>query len=315
MSDLKPKRKHLAVATMLIVAGLVFATTGLFLNNNNTISADSEPPVPAEPTGVNPPSPEDPSVNPPSPEDPTQPGNFTFPAGWSMISAKQLKGRNLTTLNESGIFLYSYNDPYYPVTEWTIFPGLAADDTTSISLKPVSPLGYYVYNPGTVKTLTLAATTSKTTKRIFGRGWHLFNWTGSEELTRDELLSKITISYSNNTILTGAQAVADENHRASVKIYVVTNQNEIDFDKSVKELTGEDSDTTVSKVPANSYYWFYLRRTKDRANLLGYETPTVSATATTTAEETTSSDTATVTTETEIVPPVPAIPSNTTSAD
>lgn len=309
MSDLVsqvPKRKKMAIATTLVVAGLVLATTGLFLSNQATISADTEPPVPAEPTGVTPPTPEDPNNNPISPDDPTEPGNFTFASGWSMIAAKELSGRNLKELNDSGIYLYSYNDPYYPVTEWSVFPGLAEDGSTQIALKPTTPLGYYVYNSNAKKTVTLSASTTKASNKIFGRGWHLFYWGGSEDLTRDELLSKIKIYYSNDTTLTGAEAIAEAAHRASIKVYVVTDQNEMDLDKSVKELTGQDSATTVSKLPKNGYYWFYLRRTKDRVNSFGYQGDVVQ-TATVSVGESPTSETETTD---EITPPVPEVPTS-----
>lgn len=295
-SILKPKHKRnylgLIVIAVLILGVGAFA---LYIRNAG-VSADTlTPPTPAQPTSVTPPIPNDPiDVTPPVPEDPLQPGHFIFPAGWSMVSAKSLIGYSLAKLEAAGIFLYSFNDPDYPTTDWTTFPGTVANKT--ISLTPKFPLGYYAYNSTTQPisvTLDKQVTASVITSSIFGRGWHLLYWNGNA-LTKDDLLSKVKITYSDKSVLSGTQAVAKDKHTASLKIYVVVNQNDINLTKSVKELTGTDSATTVSKLPKNSYYWIYLRRTGQRASSVNYgaETPTATATATNSI----------------IVPPVPSAP-------
>lgn len=311
----RPRTKQIALATTLVVAGLVLTLSGLYAGNQAIISADSEPPTPAEPSEISPPAPLDPATNPVSPDDPTQPAEFSFPAGWSMISGMQLRSRNLTELTNSGVLLYSFNDPYYPTTKWTIFPGLSKSGKTKIALKPVSPLGYYVYNPADAKTVTIAASTSPSGAKVFGRGWHLFSWGDQNSVTREELLAQIKITYSNDTVMTAAEAMSESNHRASVKIYVVTDEHDIEFDKSVKELTGVDSDTTISKLPKNGYYWVYFRRTKDRVS--AYNDPTTALLNQTIDEEDGATPTPAVDnsqTSEDILPPVPQIPTSATAS-
>lgn len=329
-SILKPKHKKKYIG--LIVAAIVVVVLGgmaLYIRNAG-VSADTiTPPSPAQPTSVTPPSPDMPtSDTPPTPEDPTKPGQFTFPAGWSMVSAKAFVGYTLTKLEAAGIYLYSYNDPNYPTTDWTIFPGTVTPNSTctptsavacpsvvagqKISLTPRVPLGYYSYNP-TTKPISVTLD-KKTAKQIaeantasvssFGRGWHLVYWNGAA-LTKDQLFSKIKITYADKSVLSGTQAIAADKHTASLKVYVVVDQNSMTSSKSIKELTGTDSATTLSKMPKNSYYWIYLRRTSQRANGLEYGsiTPTASTTVTASITSTTASD----------LPPVPVVPSRTSA--
>jgi hypothetical protein len=68
----------------------------------------------------------------------------------------------------------------------------------------------------------------------------------------------------------------------STVIYVVTNPMGI-TGSVMKQLTGTDGDTTISKVPQNSYFWIYLRRTKNRVTDISVQaaavaTPPVTAT-------------------------------------
>jgi hypothetical protein len=317
---LKPKHKKKYIG--LIVAAIVVVALGgmaLYIRSAG-ISADTiTPPSPSQPTSVTPPTPGDvDTATPPTPEDPTKPGQFIFPAGWSMVSAKAFVGYTLTKLEAAGIYLYSYNDPNYPTTDWTIFPGTITPNSTctptstttcpsvvagqQISLVPRTPLGYYAYNP-TIKPVSVTldkqtakqiSDASKTATSSYGRGWHLVYWNGNA-LTKDQLFSKIKITYSDKSVLSGTQAIAADKHTASLKVYVVVNQNSMTSSESIKELTGTDSATTLSKMPKNSYYWIYLRRTGQRASGLGYGviTPTTSATAT----------------QDGSVPPVPSLPS------
>lgn len=314
MEDTILKPKHSKKYLGLVIAAaviVVFGSLALYIRSAG-VSADTIiPPSPAQPESVAPPSPDTPSSEtPPTPEDPTKPGQFVFPVGWSMASANAFTGYNLTKLEDAGIFLYSYNDPDYPTTSWTTFPGTVSGK--KISLNPRVPLGYYSYNP-TAKpipvtldkqTATQITEANKTTSNVFGRGWHLVYWNGAA-LTKDQLFSMIQITYSDKSVLTGTQATAADKHTASLKVYVVVNQNNINLAKSVKELTGTDSATTLSKMPKNSYYWIYLRRTGQRADSLGYGTitPTASVTATVAATSTTDSD----------LPPVPVVPSQTSN--
>jgi len=320
---LKPERKKSYIGLVILCAVIVAAGTFALYIRNAGISADTlTPPTPAEPTDVTPPEPNDPNTTavPPTPGDPASPGQFTFPAGWSMVSASSFASYSLAKLESSGVLLYSFNDPNYPTTSWTIFPGNVEPNTSctptantacpqlvagqKISLYPRTPLGYYAYNPtGKAVAVTLdkaSVAASKVDTSVFGRGYHLLYWAGNA-LTKDQLLSKIKITYADKSQLSGTQAVAADKHTASLKIYVVVNQNNINFAKSVKELTGTDSATTISKLPKNSYYWIYLRRTSQRASSMGYGriTATPSATATGSTEV--------------IIPPVPTMPTQTST--
>lgn len=342
-SVLKPKhrKKYLGLVIAAVVV-VVFGGLALYIRNAG-VSADTlTPPSPSQPTSVTPPSPDMPTndtpptpgdvntATPPTPEDPTKPGQFVFPAGWSMVSAKAFVGYTLTKLEAAGIYLYSYNDPNYPTTDWTIFPGTVTPNSTcsattatkcpsvvagqKISLVPRVPLGYYAYNP-TAKPISVTldkqttkqiADATKSSSNSYGRGWHLVYWNGAA-LTKDQLFSKIKITYADKSVLSGTQAVAADKHTASLKVYVVVDQSSMASAKSIKELTGTDSATTLSKMPKNSYYWIYLRRTGQRANSFDYGT--VSATATTSATVTAS---ITSTTASDL-PPVPVIPSQTSN--
>lgn len=300
---LKPKKRKSYLAVVVVaIAVLLLGSLALYIRNAG-VSADTlTPPVPAEPSSITPPTPDEPvGETPPVPADPTKPGQFTFASGWTMVYGKAFSGYSLNKLEDAGIYLYSYNDPDYPTTSWTIFPGTVSGKKISLNYR--TPLGYYAYNPTTkpiVVTLDkkTVTTATKTSSSSFGRGWHLMYWDGAA-LTKDQLFSKIKITYSDKSQLSGTQAVASDKHTASLKVYVVTNQNTTGLAKSVKELTGTDSATTVSKLPKNSYYWIYLRRTKSRAESLVYGTITPTPTATATSSD--------------IVPPVPTVPSVTST--
>ena len=82
--------------------------------------------------------------------------------------------------------------------------------------------------------------------------------------TKDELLSKFAISYSDSSALNLLDSIKEAFHTSSMKIYVVVNSGDVSA-SSIKELTDTDSSTTISKIPQNSYFWVYLRRTKVRA--------------------------------------------------
>jgi hypothetical protein len=109
-------------------------------------------------------------------------------------------------------------------------------------------------------------------------------WPGQIQ-TREQLLNNFHVFYNDKSSLSFTQAVSEAEHRASLKIYVVVNQSGISA-SSVKELTGVDSDTTISKIPSNSYFWVYLRRTKSRSVLVAPLSAAVSSSVAPTASVT-----------------------------
>ena len=244
------------VAMFVFGLGLVFVGSSLV---NNSISADTDntntPPVPPGPAS---------SVTPPMPGTADQNGpDFSFPAGWSMVSGQAIGAYDITPFKDNGLVLFSFNDPAYPVRAWSTFPTEGTTDVAK-AIKPAAPLGYYIYNSGTdIKKITLKTASADNSQILYARGWHILYWPG-EASTKDELLSKINLTYADGAKMTAVAATSSDNHKASVKMFVVVNENTIALDKSVKELTGADSETSISKIPAESYFWFYLRRTKER---------------------------------------------------
>ncbi len=252
------------VATFVLGAALLLIGIYSF-NSSVKISADTNttqktvatsdvvlPPVPGEPSRES-----DTDTT-----SPTASGEIskTFPAGWSMIPGSVLEGYDLKPLSAAGLVLYSFNDPAYPNRDWTTYP---TGDGSS-SLTPYAPLGYYVYNSGAESkvTFTKKAAAPKPNNFLYARGWHVLYWPNAVA-DRNLFLSSVKLTYANDTTETLAQAISQEKHMASMKIYIVNNEKSSE-ESSVKELTGQDSTTTISKIPQNSYFWIYLRRTKDR---------------------------------------------------
>ena len=246
----KPRRPFYLTAG-IFAFGLALLATGLFLRNG-TISADiasDTPPVPPAPTtSALPVTPADPGSN-------MNAGDLGFPAGWSMIAGSVIEGYDLLPLKNAGVYLYSFNDPAYPVTQWATYP--------TGEIVPAEPLGYYVFNPtGASQKVALKDKSVPSAETIYGRGWHLVFWPG-DSLGYSDLANSVTLKYADATRMALAEAMSSDNHRASVKIYVVTNEYSPETG-SVKELAASDSATTISKIPKKSYFWIYLRRTKDR---------------------------------------------------
>jgi hypothetical protein len=193
-----------------------------------------------------------------------------------MISGTTLFNFDVSPITNSGMYFYSFNDPYLASRSWIVSsPTCSAQKDffcTSLNQKfsPIPFTGYYLYNPGSQKTLTLSQVARLTIDphdAIYSRGWHLLHWAGAAA-TKEELLKNSAILYSDSTIRTMQDATLEANHEVSMKIYVIMDSASINS-SVIKELTTADSDTTISKIPQNSYFWVYLRRTKARAVDIG----------------------------------------------
>lgn len=298
----------------ILVLGIVSLMVGIRIFSGLSISADTLPPIPGDPSqadtsSITPTATSSAVGSPVVPPDPVGPPiEVTFPSGWSVVSGSTLYGYDMAPITKQGIFAYSFNDPYLPNRNWIISNDPCANqsdyfclNSSSVKFSPYPNMGYYVYNPGSQVKLSLYQVTSHTlnTKNaIFGRGWHLMHWGGSAS-DKNELLSSLSITYSDNSSLKVLDAIKADIHKASIKVYVIMDTTDIDS-SSVKELTGKDSATTLSKIPQDSYFWVYLRRTQLRAVGLGAHqvTPNVSV----------PSATATGTPSTPLIPPIPTAP-------
>jgi len=243
------KRPYYLVAIALVGLVVAFSLASVFRDQISADVIDTAPPVPPAPsTNLSP-------VKPPNPTDNTNPDNLSFVSGWSMIAGSTIAGYDFAPFKDAGLYLYSYNDPTYPVSEWATYP--------TGQITPQAPLGYYVFNPTSeTKKVTLKDKNTPASDTVYGRGWHLIYWPGVA-VSYSELAGSVKLTYSDGTGMTLAEAVSSENHRASVKIYVAINENSLES-SAVKELTTEDSTTTISKIPQKSYFWVYLRRSKNR---------------------------------------------------
>jgi hypothetical protein len=280
------------VVAGLLVLGVLALYGGVKIVSNLQISADTEPPVPPDPfasavtsavtSAVVPTPTVTASTLPPNPPEPcTTPKTVSFPSGWSMISGFDMEGKDLADISRKNIYIYSFNDPSPNLQNraWVTSDPFYTNSgdylkVGSYQMWMQNFVGYYAYNPGAAVDISFNCLTSTNPSSMkplpptfyYGRGWHLMYWPGDVQ-TRDQLLSNFHIFYNDASSLTMAQAIAEAQHRASLKIYVVVNQTGI-AESSVKELTGVDSDTTISKIPAKSYFWVYLRRTKSRSVLV-----------------------------------------------
>jgi len=258
---LNRKRSYTSLAVIAILMGVGLIGMGSYLSKKGVISASSEnPPQPPLPVTATPPVPPQPTstVTPPVPPEPNE---IVFPSGWSMISGLALANYDMKQFKDAGLMLFSFNDPKLANRDWAI---LSKDNSANNPVTPRVPLGYYVYNPGTdqVTVNFSSGTPPSDTSLIFARGWHLMYWAG-DAATKDQLLSSINLTYSDGSTLSAAKAVDSDQHKASLKIYVVVNEHDLSS-ASIKELTDSNSETTISKIPKNSFFWFYLRRTKYR---------------------------------------------------
>lgn len=276
------RSKIVFVVLGVLILGIVSLMVGIRIFSNLSITADTGlPPIPGDPL-------EDPSAtvtastSPITPPDPgLLPIDVTIKSGWSVVSGSTLYGYSLAPITRRGIFVYSFNDPYLPNRNWIVSNDSCTGQTdyfclnsSSVKFSPYPNVGYYVYNPGSQVTLSLnevASSTLDTKNAIFGRGWHLMHYPGSAA-TKDELLAKYTISHANNSALNLSDAVKERWHQASLKIYVIMDPNSVST-SSIKELAKADSSTTISKIPQNSYFWVYLRRTGSRAIQIGGAAP------------------------------------------
>jgi len=273
LSKKRPARNRslVSLSLILILLGVTFTFAGVsYLRGKSVISADVQ----------NPPNPTEPGIqNPPNPTEPN--GDFTFLPGWTLVSGKNLADKDMSTFKNAGLVLYSFNDLAYPNRDWSAYPG--ADNVDTL-IRPQAPYGYYVYNPGSTNvqiSLTSKAASSDS-QEIIARGWHLLYWPG-EAADQNALLSNISLTYSDGTVMSVKDAVSPDNHKASVMVYVVLNGQASDVTSAVKQLGATDSDKIISKIPAKSFFWVYFRRTKDRVTDIkildqSTSTPTVTAT-------------------------------------
>lgn len=255
----------------LLVIGLGVVYAGLaMIRGNVQISADTEevstPPVPSEPTAVASSS-STTVANPPTPGELTgevDDDTWAFPSGWSMINGEFLEGADMGDFSDAGLILYSFNDPAYANREWSTFPWGSSASSSAENVIPYTPFGYYVYNPGE-STVTIDFTRAEAThgELTIARGWHLMYWP-NETASKDKVLSSLNLQYQDGTALTAAEAITSQYHRVSLKVYGIVNENVVDETSALKELTGTSSDTTLSSIPAKSYFWLYVRRTKSR---------------------------------------------------
>jgi hypothetical protein len=261
-----------AMGVTCLIVGAVFIYLGTNnINSNLQISADTAGDV------VMPPTPADPVRDTSSP---TPDGKVMFPSGWSMVTGAALANYDLKALSDAKLILYSFNDPVYANRDWVNYPGGSGSTSNVV---PISPLGYYVYNSGTDATVSFTKTTvaARGNTFMFARGWHLLYWP-NQIADSATFLNAVTLIYADGSKETLAQATATDTHMTSTVIYVVTNPMGI-TGSVMKQLTGTDGDTTISKVPQNSYFWIYLRRTKNRVTDISVQaaavaTPPVTAT-------------------------------------
>jgi len=298
----------------LLLLGIVSLFGGVKLLSRFSVSADTDtPPIPGEPTVEASSTVTITTSTSSTPTVPPDPGGttttITVPAGWSMIPGSYLAAHDVSPISKSGIYLYSFNDPSPLLNnnDWVISnpENTEQSDCFKISatqcLYPYESLGYWMYNPGNPTTVQLGAvvSTRPNDKLVFGHGWHLLYWP-YDAASKNQLLTQTKINYSGSSTAIGLDsASSQQEHKVSIKVYVVVNQGNL-TSSSVKELTGTDSSTTISKIPANSFYWVYLRRTKNRAIDLGV----------TAASTTSSTPTPTVipsTTSTWDGPPMPSV--------
>ena len=271
------KRTMVYSAVVLMVVGLGFVSVGIgLLQSKGKISADTNdvasPPMPTNPTATKTPAtPSNPGSDADNPPTPTGPSGqidetkWAFPSGWSIINGRFIEGGNMGNFSQEGLILYSFNDPQYPNRSWSTYPWGESARTDVKNITPYSPFGYYVYNPGTSSVTVDFGPRTPVVRDgiIFARGWHLMYWPDTA-VTRSDLLSKIKIKYQDGSELSALDAISSKYHRASIKIYTIANENVVDPSSAIKELTETNTDTTISSIPARSYFWLYLRRTKDR---------------------------------------------------
>jgi len=311
----KSSRGRIVFAVLgVLVLGIVSLIVGIRIFSNLSITADTGlPPIPGDPdqnesitpttTATTTGSVTSTPVTPPEPGGP--PIDVTIKSGWSVVSGSTLYGYNLAPISKEGIFVYSFNDPYLPNRNWIVSNDTCTGQTdffclnsSSIKFSPYPLVGYYVYNPGSQVTLSLNEVSTPTLNpqnAIFGRGWHLMHW-NQVAATKNELMGKLSISYSDKSSISLADAIKADIHKASIKVYVIMDPANISS-SSIKELTGTDSANSLSKIPQDSYFWIYLRRTASRATSISQSSGSIS-----------SPQSSQTTTDEIIMPPVPIAP-------
>ncbi len=260
VSSESPKRGFFLFASLIILAaGVVLSYQGyqMFTGGDSlfTISADTEtkqsPPVPPDPLPLATP------ITPVKPPDAS--GSTTISKGWSLVSGETLENVDLDFLTENKIALYSYNDPLYPLGEWTVYPFASSAQK---DVKPRTPLGYFLYNSGEEVSLDLVTKKTDELEQIFARGWHLLYWP-NESADKNALMDSVQIEYSNGTKLSLTQAASAEIHSASSKIYVIDCKNGVSCG-GFEEFSATGLGSTA-KISKGDFFWIYLRRTRVRA--------------------------------------------------
>lgn len=289
----KKSSKVLFIILGLFVLGVISLYAGIKIISKLSVSADTLPPIPGDPIEESATATRTSTATatatytvsgtvtmtvsatstPYNPDDPVGPPiNLTINSGWSMVSGTTLYNFDVSPITQKGIYFYSFNDPFISNRNWVVSSlscnGQKDYFCTSLNQKfsPWPYVGYYLYNPGSSTTVTLnqvSTPTYKYTDAIFGRGWHLVRWSGPS-VSRATVLNNMQIWYNDKTSVKFADAISENLHLASTKIYVIMDPSNI-TSSAVKELTDTDSSTTVSKIPSNTYFWAYLRRSKQRA--------------------------------------------------
>jgi len=271
-------RFFVLLAGLLALSGGGLLLLGINSLKNNSIEASVvTPPVPSDPsaqtsiTPVVPPAPTRTTTAtsvPPVPPVPTRtpvypptPGELIISPGWSMLDSSQLSGDNFSSVLTAGIFVFSYNDPNLPNTTsgWTVYSKQGLSSIGGIkNLHAIDPLGYWVFNPTSSDLRVTISPAKATSNKNIIPGWHLVKWPG-DAASKNDLYSKISFKYSDGTIISAQDAQSSKYHRISMKVFAILNEHSIGSE-AVKEVTGVDSQTTVSKVPADSFIWIFTRR-------------------------------------------------------
>lgn len=264
-------KKFVYTILALVVIGFIALASGYMIIKNG-VSADtvSDPPTPTDPTDT-----ENAVVNPPTPPDPSATG-LSIPAGWSIVPGYQLKAIDLAKLRTAGIQIYSYNDPMFNARTWVIYPPSCTGDVCATEYSKFDfrdPFAYYVYNPQGSITFSFVGSVSESKIKGIGKGWHLMFWPRGEA-DYNTLAENILITYEDGKTLTWKEANSEANHSVSNQIYVVTTSNSTTLSAAVKKLSTKDSDTEISKIPANSYFWSYARKTKSAIKKIEIKDPT-----------------------------------------
>ena len=129
----------------------------------------------------------------------------TIPAGWSMIDGQSLNSLSLSKVLQSGVLIYSYNDPNTNNTGWTYatnncqrfksVSSMPCVDTLSLS-PSLSYLTYNKYSPFTFPIVNFTKLSNY--QNGYRSGWHILSWQESGT-KRADFLKKISLKLANNS--------------------------------------------------------------------------------------------------------------------